>query len=942
MDDLTDHLSHVHPLRAQATPAFPNTSISNVHRCDICWESFQSADALASHRQTKKHPFVCSTCNQAFVALELLERHRSDAHSQRGRELSVANGVKASPPLPWELPSTGGIRSGTQCDYCNQRLPSWTDLMRHIGSFHGYSCSKCARQSPSFMEWSQHFRAKHKTQSKASLAARGSPPAVPVTRQTSSQSNCGRQNRLLCDQCNKKFKSNEALRAHAAAKHPGGPNCSACQHKATSAASLEAHVNEVHRCAVCQDGIVRDAKTLGDHMVEHTHPFRCEICETMYRSAEERSVHFTSSDRHPLCAKCRTGFVDAVALQAHVSSNHRPARIPTRPCEELKCPRCPESSASYFTLEAHLVGGHSTFECHICRESYSAQSALTDHISTAHSCPVCGEGVFLDAKSLEEHQEEHRDPYRCMPCGTCYAEEGLHYKESSNGVHPVCAQCDLAFGSDDTYNIHMVEVHRPTPCETCKGLIVDETDLPHHYLSSRRHPTCGTCQMGFKDRFGFAEHGALQHPESHCYLCQWQFDSCDALQSHIRRFANHPKCVNCDLCFADHETYQHHLFAVHCPKDSYTAMPTRHEEHQLSLPSLADRVIDKQPGCSSEAYGSLCASSTPCPPTENGYSNPTLNYVDSEYSTRLDAQSCCATPVIDQPSPRESGLRQFVPPSLNVDSDKYADSHQELNHSPSSMVPTMGTPLLPSAQTTLSVDYRRPFSPRPDGPPAFRAIPVTESVTKGSVHSSHEDGSSSSFARSPPLISPGTQLPGPVAVPSTSSGRTSDGGSVTRLSLNSSVSSHPKIFSGTDKSASARQVPDTYNSTRCTPDSTNPTSLESARISIFAVTQTLEDPRGARTSLPLNHPTSRVSSPPVPHSQTNSSPIISSAGLALGDSGRRREVRFDDTMMSEPVWDHESTSSDDASLDIPVNYPRLNGIHTRKHGIFCFPVHYQA
>ncbi|KAI6104338.1 hypothetical protein F5141DRAFT_1129111 [Pisolithus sp. B1] len=300
MDDLTDHLSRVRPLRAPATPAFPNTSISNVHKCDICQEPFQTADALASHRQIKKHPF-------AFVTLELLERHRSDAHSQRGREPSVANG--------------------------------------------------CAKQFPSFMEWSQHSRAEHKMQSKASLVARGSPPAVAVTRQTSSQSHCSRQNGLLCDQCNKKFKGNEALQAHAATKHPDGPNCSACQHKATSAASLEAHVNEVHRCAVRQDGIVRDAKTPGNHMVEYTHPFRCEICETTYRSAEERSAHFTSSDRHPLCAKCQTGFVDAVALQSFT-----------------------------LYLNATYVG-----------ESYSAQSALTDHISTAHSCPVCGEGVFLDA-----------------------------------------------------------------------------------------------------------------------------------------------------------------------------------------------------------------------------------------------------------------------------------------------------------------------------------------------------------------------------------------------------------------------------------------------------------------------------------------------------------------------------------------------------------------
>ncbi|KAI6094685.1 hypothetical protein EDD16DRAFT_1880853, partial [Pisolithus croceorrhizus] len=465
-------------------------------------------------------------------------------------------------------------------------------------------------------------------------------------------------------------------------------------------------------------------------MVEHTHPFLCEMCETRFRSEEERSAHFTSSDRHPHCVECQTGFVDAAALQFHVSSNHPPSRIPS-PREEIKCPRCPELFASHVALEVHMVEVHPIFECHICRESYSAQSAFTDHISMAHSCPICGEGVFLDAKSLDEHQEEHRDPYPCVLCGTRYAEEELllqHYKESPNDVHPVCVRCDLGFESDDTYNIHVVEVHRPTECEACEGLIVDEIELPHHYLSSRRHPTCETCQIGFKDRFDFAEHGALQHPESHCYLCQWQFDSCDALQSHIRHFANHPKCVTCNLRFADHETYQHHLFVVHCPKDDdITAVPATH----VSLPSSVDQVVENQPGRSSKICSPLCTS-IPHSPTASGYSSPTLNHFDSENLSRLDAQSCYSTPIIDPPSPREGALRQFVPPCLNADTDNCAHNHQEPNHSPSSIMPTVGSPLLSSAQAIPSVDYRSPFSPRPDGPPAFRATPVTNGVTKGS------------------------------------------------------------------------------------------------------------------------------------------------------------------------------------------------------------------
>ncbi|KAI6006983.1 hypothetical protein EDD15DRAFT_13393 [Pisolithus albus] len=1020
-------------LRSANTPAPTKPAVSNIHKCDLCSESFQTAAALAAHRQSnsKKHRrhkcnicqklyktadglvshqrskhIPCPTCNQAFSTSAQLEGHKLNAHPQQDPGPSIVNTAQAPPTPPKvDLPATEQTGSALSCSQCNQRFPSWSDLNRHVGLAHGYKCSACEERFPSFTECNQHFGAKHKTQSNASLAAaHGSPPALPVVvptspscnlcnqrfpsladlnrhislsheytcsacgerfpsftehnqhveakhktmpnassaahgsplahpvvRQTSSQSNQSpmpapkQDNRIVCDPCNRTFKRNQDLQAHVAAKHPNGPNCGVCQHKAASATALEAHVNEVHCCAVCRDGIVRDAKTLDEHMVEHTHPFRCEICETIYRSEEERSAHFTSSDRHPLCTECRTGFVDAAALQSHVSSNHPSSPIPT-PREEFKCLHCPELFTTHVAVEAHLAEVHPIFECPICREAYLTQSALTNHISTAHSCPDCGKGVYVDAKSLEEHQEEHRDPYRCVPCGTRYPEEGLlfqHYKESSNDVHPVCVRCDLGFENDGAYNIHVLEVHRPTPCETCEGVIVDGIDLPLHYLSSRRHPKCEACQMGFKNKFDFAEHGALQHPEFHCHLCRWQFDSCDALQSHIRHFANHPKCVNCDLRFADVETYQHHLFTVHCPKDNNTAtVPTApvDEGRQLSLPPLADRynrVIENQARCSSEAYNPLSASSKSLLPSASGYSSPTSQNVDSENSTQPDVQSCSSTLIIDQPSSRDSELRQFVPPSLNVDTGKYAD-----DYSPLSMVPAVGTPLLSSAEPTPSVDYLRPFSPRPGGPPAFRATPAINIAIKGSVQSSDDDGSDSSFTRSPSLMSPGVKLPSPVSGSPTSSGSTSDSGSVTKLSLsNSCASSHLKIFLETDNSVTVLQASDAGSSTRCVPPSASPLSTESPEISICAVTHTPEYLREARAYLPLTHPTpSRVSSPSVPHSPTNSSPILSFTGLAVGDS----------------VWDNESTSSD-PSIDIPVTYLRPNGIHTRKHGASKLP-----
>lgn len=79
--------------------------------------------------------------------------------------------------------------------------------------------------------------------------------------------------------------------------------------------------------------------------------------------------------------------------------------------------------------------------------------------------------------------------------------------------------------------------------------------------------------------------------------------------------------------------------------------------------------------------------------------------------------------------------------------------------------------------------------------------------------------------------------------------------------------------------------------------------------------------REARAYLSLTHQAQEPASPPNPRSPGISSPILSSTGLAMGERGRRREVRFEDNIMSESAWDRQSTSSD-SSLDPPVVLPR--------------------
>lgn len=123
-----------------------------------------------------------------------------------------------------------------------------------------------------------------------------------------------------------------------------------------------------------------------------------------------------------------------------------------------------------------------------------------------------------------------------------------------------------------------------------------------------------------------------------------------------------------------------------------------------------------------------------------------------------------------------------------------------------------------------------------------------------------------------------------------------------------------------------------YSSNSGCPSSISP---ESAGISVSA-SMTPEYLREARAYLSLTH---QAQEPPhlVPRSPGIPSPILSSTGLALGERGRRREVRFDDNIMLDSGWDRHSTSSD-SSLDPPVVLPRPGAGNLKMNGMSSFDV----
>ncbi|KAH7882379.1 hypothetical protein F5I97DRAFT_354869 [Phlebopus sp. FC_14] len=746
--DLTNHIAQLHlsPLTQLATS--PRVSST---QCCICNKRFTTNVGLVSHQHAKQHYLPCPTCSKTFLAPEQLVQHQSDVHSSPSAVHNDING-----PSPPEKQGSAGQKLNYDCHECKRRFESPTELEKHQSSHRQFPCSKCDQSFPSLIDWNNHFKSEHprfqcgacKTvfTSDPELASHGG-HCPAITRPTSSQSSGSKSASssslknlsLVCELCNKCFKNHGGLQAHVAAKHSAAVKCGICQLACSSPTALEKHVEIIHSCALCQDGILRDARTLEDHMADHSHPARCVKCDTRYRSEEERSLHFAALDNdHPICAQCSRGFEDEPALQAHMVSAHPPSpRQSPRP--HLKCTHCDEKFIDQGALDVHTAVMHfPVFECGVCHYTSSSQTDLDAHIATAHSCPICKEGIYLDTNALEDHLDHHRAPYRCVSCGTAYTEQDQllqHYKTSSNDIHPICVKCDVGFETDDAYNAHIEEVHPRFSCDSCDGALFDEEDLPAHYLSSRNHPVCDKCGMGFRDQFDFADHGATEHPEAHCFLCQWQFDSPDSLYYHIRHFVNHPKCTDCDLRFADADAYQHHLFVIHRPRgdDSAVIPPyvnsSRGTHAKLSSPPLSKTYGPQWP---SEGKASLSqASFTPLLPSLSGYSSPRSQRIvmDSPLETSSRARSLSSTLSVGQHSSRESQESQHwesVSRSVPLDDEQTQGGTPEFNHSPLSMLPAVGTPLMSSTQTIPSVDFRSPFSPRPEI--AIQAVPTLQNL----------------------------------------------------------------------------------------------------------------------------------------------------------------------------------------------------------------------
>lgn len=184
-----------------------------------------------------------------------------------------------------------------------------------------------------------------------------------------------------------------------------------------------------------------------------------------------------------------------------------------------------------------------TYECDICKKSFSGPYVLQHHMNIVHQkiiqvekkhqCPAC-EKKYSQSISLEYHIKS--------------VHGGQNLVASEDIPRPAtfrCAQCRTNFLSKPDLHNHIYKMHQtkhPYKCSICKEGFLTQDNLVKH-----------------KQRF---HEGLLNGRINKCHICDKYFSSEENCKKHITE----EHTIMCDICdeyFAADESFMKHVEQEH-------------------------------------------------------------------------------------------------------------------------------------------------------------------------------------------------------------------------------------------------------------------------------------------------------------------------------------------------------------------------------------------
>lgn len=428
-------------------------NVEKPFRCPLCRKEFQYRMSVNAHMQSHSldSPYRCLECNKGFQSVESMHIHQRSHVALKPYECPDCNMVFKHRSVMEDHRRRHMEEKPHQCKICHKNFKYSSLLQQHKYLHTGrkpYHCSYCGKRFAFAQNMRAHCRQHKKISDSANSESRITNHKVSYGGDGGKENtNHNVEQQRNCPLCPQVFYKAADLRAHMLIheaeyeRMSNGKNfdmmyvCRFCPLRFPTEYTLQSHMethqtnvlgvntshiaNRANAVAEKRDAVNIDNTEspseggLGDQTVKK--PFRCKDCGKCFRYRSVLELHMRVHNKGYQCPVCKKTFRFSSYLQQHsiIHTGKKP----------YKCPDCGKDFAFHHNMKTHQrLHQQKPFRCTQCRKGYSEESQLQRHMLShtgekPYKCHLCVKSFSL-AYLLRDHLNTHTGerPHRCQEC----------------------------------------------------------------------------------------------------------------------------------------------------------------------------------------------------------------------------------------------------------------------------------------------------------------------------------------------------------------------------------------------------------------------------------------------------------------------------------------------------------------------------------------------
>uniref|UniRef100_A0A0M3HNU4 Zinc finger protein n=1 Tax=Ascaris lumbricoides TaxID=6252 RepID=A0A0M3HNU4_ASCLU len=402
-----------------------------------------------------------------------------------------------------------------------------------------------------------------------------------------------------CHLCNIGFSNSQRRLAHVVEHFTGNSTRMMCKECPTAAFfnqhqirqhHLEAHLEILYRCAICQR-IFNTQNRFQEHLGVHNEElvrYHCVACNMPFESHDLLTIHVQLiHDRQPSQLQCPASVSSNTESSVPLAETRRSSPTAVSECRPVKCSVCDICFENEDDLDFHRLNIHckvpradrcaecqleiasvaqflehtrlhmrneQSVTCVVCRQALRNEAQVHSHANFHLSDASTSSKNALAAKSDSESESRCNICYQVLPTAESLR---LHVVEhSSNGECPYCMK---AFPLVQSLLAHVESTHGDAraifACQSCQRSFHFISELQHHKCAHSRLETPAGIFLTerilstLRDVYSpLGQHSTTTRvpPAYQCPFCPKMFGSESALQGHSHVHSS--RAYRCDLC----------------------------------------------------------------------------------------------------------------------------------------------------------------------------------------------------------------------------------------------------------------------------------------------------------------------------------------------------------------------------------------------------------